>query len=522
MLSLTRPTLAFPSGFAPGFNPSHPAAKGMSPNYGVSAIALPTGNFVNLLTGIPATIPSTVGLQNALLSSIGPCSGQSIQGDAGVFEITGQGTATPTGLTMALIAQFGALGGGSIFLQSAASVSILEGITSGSNILFAGATPSPTITYAANTPYFIAASASSAGTANVLVLNLSNGEYKTSSGTAGTLPAASSIFYIANGSTFSHGCDGYFAAAMWSPAVLSLQQLLSWADDPWAFWYPKNDFTEYELGLPPVITTQFLFGSSSAKILGRLSNVNGAVPITGLSTTRAKSLASLTGSVPLLGKAGTQVSGLALGKFAARIAGTTTSRSKAFASINGTVPILGIGKVQAKALPSLKGIASIVGLVSTQGKSSGLATGKVPLLSKASIQTNGSLNISSGALLLKLSSAVKIAIYAPGKIAAAVGLSAIASAKAKAQGSARYAAALSAKSATATKAAGRLGVGVILLAASALGRLSVSARGFLGLRVFSPVLERTLGSKRKYILLSAPQTTTIPVPSRTNTIIGRW
>lgn len=129
----------------------------------------------------------------------------------------------------------------------------------------------PNIALIAGGPYFIIVSGSgvSGGTWNTnwLVMRLDTGQIitTTATGTGQTMAASNGnmLFGGASSGQGNNDATGNLAAAMYSGGpggfVMSIPQMLQWAQDPWAFWYPRTldlaDMLASAGGSPPPSVT---------------------------------------------------------------------------------------------------------------------------------------------------------------------------------------------------------------------------------------------------------------------------
>jgi len=102
--------------------------------------------------------------------------------------------------------------------------------------------------------YFAAASGGSGIPTNFVLMDLESGVIKTA--TAGNIAANSTLDgRYGVGVDFNAGTGTVNVGPnMWANAYYSVQQLLDWAKDPWAFWYPDaeyQDFTGIAGSAPP-------------------------------------------------------------------------------------------------------------------------------------------------------------------------------------------------------------------------------------------------------------------------------
>jgi hypothetical protein len=126
----------------------------------------------------------------------------------------------------------------SFFLDSAALRLFLKGGT-GTNPV------DSTVTLAANTPYFVAASINWSTRCLYLVKNLRTGQVQFNAATSAITvvgAAFSGTLAMPGGnSAIANSFAGAMAAAMYAPQQMSLSALLQWAEDPRAFWYPQPE-----------------------------------------------------------------------------------------------------------------------------------------------------------------------------------------------------------------------------------------------------------------------------------------
>lgn len=104
------------------------------------------------------------------------------------------------------------------------------------------------VSISTNVPYFYAATVIYDGSgnwrSNHVVRRLDTGAIFSSSST--TLGTSGAITYTASSMCYGSGdnqpdwVEGSVGHAMVSGAILSLQQLLQWGQDPWSFWYPRR------------------------------------------------------------------------------------------------------------------------------------------------------------------------------------------------------------------------------------------------------------------------------------------
>jgi hypothetical protein len=104
------------------------------------------------------------------------------------------------------------------------------------------------VTATVNTPYFVAASATT-GQWRILVLNLQTGQtVLTNATTAITLTAPSGTVSVLGLTGNANSFGGRLAAFMFSNGFAGFPELLAWARDPWSFWYPTKDIVQFAGG----------------------------------------------------------------------------------------------------------------------------------------------------------------------------------------------------------------------------------------------------------------------------------
>lgn len=228
--------LGFPGGVLPGVDWSHPAARGVVSGHGFSGTALGSG-LVNLLGGKLGAIGSG-GPTLSLNGSIGPCATFGTTDD---YTYSGQSTANDsTGTFAAILVVNAQVGTQAIFRNSNATTGVEFRIsTTGLSIagpggsLAAGASLGSVST---GVPYFGAFSFTGTSALAALLLRMDTGVIKTATGAPTGSP-------VAPNGTYRIGLNSQssIAAVMFSTSFLQLPQLLAWAADPWAFWYPRRD-----------------------------------------------------------------------------------------------------------------------------------------------------------------------------------------------------------------------------------------------------------------------------------------
>lgn len=229
--------LAYP-GRAPGFDPGHIAVKGAICRF--SAVAR-NGNFHNLLNGKKGTLSGTP--KRNVSGLIGE-SASFGNGNSDGITFSGQSVVNDTVLTLAGIFHVAADLGSyqCIFATGGSGGYYLYLLDTGTLGYYSGADQSSGLVPAANTPYFFAASINSTTKANFVLTNLATGTITTASITPSFNGGApNGTYVIGNQNLASNSLDGSVAAVAYvAKAFLSPAQLLAWAADPWAFWYPRT------------------------------------------------------------------------------------------------------------------------------------------------------------------------------------------------------------------------------------------------------------------------------------------
>lgn len=228
--------LAFPSGSAPGFDPSHIAAGGIVRASGIANGA----NFFNPVDGTKGT-PTALGIGSILLGSIGPAVTNSTAGKN--VKMTTSVTPLDAALTLAAIAQFttvGVVAQNMVQTDSNGAGWVLRAQNIGFTFLgVGGSSLVSTLVPSINVPYFVVGSGWSGGAALVIV-NLQTGAVYSYTSSAAFSSSGSTGQVLFAGDAANKPLNGAQACGMYSNKFNSLQTLLRWAVDPWAFWYPRN------------------------------------------------------------------------------------------------------------------------------------------------------------------------------------------------------------------------------------------------------------------------------------------
>jgi hypothetical protein len=253
MLVVARRKLIRPNPFAfpgtnPGFNPGHLAVHG----YVCSAVAIPNGCAVDLITGKQGTIAGTV---TGVLDTNGP--GVScITTTSDQVSFSGKPATADTDFTTAAIYRptqtvgnnTGYYGGnsstttgafiGNLFNTTNRFALSVSGSANSAGVI---ATNLPII----NVPYFVGGSAHFDGTNwnfVIVVKRLDTGGFEGYNGaTAGTAMSAPSGSYGIGSRSGNANSRGNTYAFMYGKGyALSLADLSRWSAAPWDFWYPQN------------------------------------------------------------------------------------------------------------------------------------------------------------------------------------------------------------------------------------------------------------------------------------------
>ncbi len=224
--------LAFPAGRAPGFDPTHPAAKGC-----ILCMVAFGASYLNTANGKVAT-----GGFTSKIDSIGPAIVNSGSSNTAI-----SGPVAPTSVVVAGIFRLGAT------LNSPGYLLCSSG-TTGNNIGLAtrsgewqfqiNGTLGPSLTSplpVINTPYFVVFSNYNS-VLNYVIVNLATGQTWSGSVTSEAMSANADTTVYLNSNSLNKPLGGPCAAlALCYNNPLSLSQLLAWAARPWDFWYPPTE-----------------------------------------------------------------------------------------------------------------------------------------------------------------------------------------------------------------------------------------------------------------------------------------
>jgi hypothetical protein len=245
------PTLAYPAGFAPGVDPAHPISK----NAVLSWVAsLPLQNLVGGAQGSYADAYSYPAVDGVIGPSISVNDGG---GKTGGITFSLAGKFAP--ITMAFIGvvnnksyAFGSMNGVS---AKGASYSTSLGFGIGTNVSFnsnagyAGYSP-PEIAPVGH-PFFYAVSYKDSTTVYLVFVDLTTGQIYSEQGTTngpGTGYSFTSVNVGSGGNYGSNLDQSRISCAMLSQSYTPTDQLLNWAQDPWAFWYPRPKYKTFSVG----------------------------------------------------------------------------------------------------------------------------------------------------------------------------------------------------------------------------------------------------------------------------------
>ena len=257
-LTLRQSPLIYHGG-RPGFDPVHPASNGIR----FSGVAS-NKDFINLL----ATPPLGVATGSSLV--VDGLIGQAAKfsGFGHWVKFSGQSTANDQAATVGCILRLNALSGTPTIFASAATTATgyaLQINSSGAMTFYnnaSGITGASSFSLIAGTAYFLGGSYNS-GVANFVAVNLQNGQIQTSSttgmSTANTAPDGA---YLIGSDQFGNSSASSIAAIMVSSNLMSIQQLLQWAQDPWSFWYPNHFDLENILSAPVIIVPDVLMAQA--------------------------------------------------------------------------------------------------------------------------------------------------------------------------------------------------------------------------------------------------------------------
>lgn len=266
---IRRRGLIYPGGFRPGYDPTHIAAA----NTQFSAISQ-NGSFVNLVPGFGSLLPSTInGTVGYIIDGgIGPAK---TPGTNNSYIFTSAAVTYSDNIVMAAIIRTSASDNSGIFTNTGTNVSAAQLAVFGGSQLYlspnSGGDIGSGISLSANTPYFVVGTKTNLGTFNFLALNLNTGKITTST-VAFSLSGVTGQSGYTIGYEYEYGdfFQGRIAAVMHANNFLTMSELLTWAADPWSFWYPTT---------PSVIAFDAEFVKSTG---GSTPPTNTGLPILGI------------------------------------------------------------------------------------------------------------------------------------------------------------------------------------------------------------------------------------------------
>lgn len=249
---------SFPCWSAPGYDPNHVAS---SPLVRMSAIATQGGGFINVRTGIGST-PSAGAPSSSIDAIQGRCWIPTTTADSTLLsKNTGAINLTngSNNYTLAAICSLSSTGSNFPIIFTAGNVTgkvSFQGFQGRFAINVSGgavvtATP---LSFISLRPYFVVASVNPNNVAFVY-RDLLTGEIfsQVSAGSSSNASTTDGQYIIGAGAGQAPVLGSQIAAIMASAACTPLAQLLSWAEDPWSFWYPPS-FDAY-VGVTSVVTT---------------------------------------------------------------------------------------------------------------------------------------------------------------------------------------------------------------------------------------------------------------------------
>lgn len=235
-----RNLLSYPAGIAPGFDPSHLAARTISSGNGLSAVSL-GANYLQLLRGSPCseTVAETAVFDGCIgVASINSGTSANVQSLNNSVDGNSRQTAAaivvPTGSGTDVLFANGSVGstGIAIYLGS------LQLIT------YAQLTVSSGIFLNVGEPYFVAVSGADNGfgdATNFVVKSLRTGQVFTAVGGRSNFLTSDGTYLIGSDIFGNKATNTKIAAVAFAPNLfLSIPELQAWAADPWAFWYPRQ------------------------------------------------------------------------------------------------------------------------------------------------------------------------------------------------------------------------------------------------------------------------------------------
>lgn len=353
--------LAYP-GRQPGFDPSHFASK----NVRLSAVAS-GNNFVNLLNAKKGTVTGAV---TAIVDSrIGPAAQiTTIAGsDTYVSIPSPSNAAIPTSATVASIFTYGTNGNFSgLFGSNQTTFGVMFGVqAAGGSIQCYNGTVLNSVACVpvAGNAYFAAVSYNTTK-ANFVLVNLTTGQVFSDSVTGASATAAADGTYClgVNNNFSTNSLVGGLAAGMYAAEYLSIPQLLQWARDPWAFWYPRT------LDLADMLGTSAAPGGSVGTSAGA-----GVASGVGASTAASTGTSTGAGAASGVGASVAAAAGTAAG--AGTASGTDSSVDASTGSSSGQGTATGVGQSTAASVGSSAGAGTANGVGSSAATAVGTSAG---------------------------------------------------------------------------------------------------------------------------------------------------
>ena len=451
MLLAPLSSLEFPSWRAPGFDPSHLAA---GTTARMSCVASTGGAFINLLNG-QATTPTNGTPTSTIRGVIGPAV---LDSASTVYNaISNSITETPVATTFgAIFIPTAASGNQTIVADQTSPTGNYSEFRLNGGVLSSGqggggGTSSGFPSVVANQPYFVACSLHSANQNFVLVNLLTGQTWSASTTTSRPFGSISGSYAVGGFSGASTQANAYIAAAMMSRAFLGADQLLAWAADPWAFWYPDDDLDH--------------------RIIGALS---GALSFAGLSPSRfraqsafsgAQTMGALGGARARSQGASTQVTAVAARSSSTNEVRSAQSLAAAFAAASRTAA----GSKNAAALAAAVSAAS-----SARGPSRLAASLAASVAGRARAIASARGAEGTGAFLSATGS-LRLNAFARGVLSLGAALSGRSSAGTRARTSPALAASVSARTRAAAGVRGVFSSGAFLYVTSGLAKASLRA-----------------------------------------------
>lgn len=260
--------LGFPGGILPGLDRTHPAAGAITRFSTVNVGGFP----VNLVNGTLWTLAAgtaTAGIQGR----IGPWGlGAGTAGSPATTYFTQSlGTQTDTNATVGAIFYVPGVTGSTTYLIDN-STGIGLRINSTTSVVLTKSEASTTAwtipSLVNNNPYFLAASVflNASGTVNYVLVDLLTGKTVSTSAAQAKTPSAANATWQIYSTATDAGQNRSIACLMQSNAFLSVPQLLQWATDPWAFWYPRRQL--YTVGATAAAFKAYWAANTNLPVLG--------------------------------------------------------------------------------------------------------------------------------------------------------------------------------------------------------------------------------------------------------------